>query len=68
MAIPHKTAPFPQLSKEVTLPPPKEVVTTGDGGMTPEEIAREYGVTEEQVRAALAYAADLVKTTSGVAD
>jgi len=32
MAIPHKTAPFPQLSKAVTLPPPKEIVSTGDDG------------------------------------
>ena len=32
MAIPHKTAPFPQLSKAVTLPPLKDVVTTGDDG------------------------------------
>jgi uncharacterized 2Fe-2S/4Fe-4S cluster protein (DUF4445 family) len=32
MAIPHKTAAFPQLSKAVTLPPTKEVVTTGDDG------------------------------------
>jgi len=32
MAIPHKTAAFPQLSKEVTLPPIKEVVTAGDDG------------------------------------
>jgi uncharacterized 2Fe-2S/4Fe-4S cluster protein (DUF4445 family) len=32
MAIPHKTAPFPLLSKAVTLPPTKDVVTTGDDG------------------------------------
>ena len=32
MAIPHKTASFPQLSREVTLPPLKEIVTTGDDG------------------------------------
>jgi uncharacterized 2Fe-2S/4Fe-4S cluster protein (DUF4445 family) len=32
MAIPHKTAPFPQLSKVVTLPPTKDVVTAGDDG------------------------------------
>ena len=32
MAIPHKTAPFPQLSRAVTLPPPKEIVPTGDDG------------------------------------
>jgi uncharacterized 2Fe-2S/4Fe-4S cluster protein (DUF4445 family) len=32
MAIPHKTAPFPELSKAVTLPPPKEIVPTNDDG------------------------------------
>jgi uncharacterized 2Fe-2S/4Fe-4S cluster protein (DUF4445 family) len=32
MAIPHKTAAFPQLQTEVTLPVPKEVVTSGDDG------------------------------------
>jgi len=32
MAIPHKTASFPNLSKAVTLPSVKEVVTLGDGG------------------------------------
>jgi uncharacterized 2Fe-2S/4Fe-4S cluster protein (DUF4445 family) len=32
MAIPHKTAPFPQLSKAITLPPPKEIVPTNDDG------------------------------------
>jgi uncharacterized 2Fe-2S/4Fe-4S cluster protein (DUF4445 family) len=32
MAIPHKTAAFPQLSREVTLPPAKEIVTSGDDG------------------------------------
>ncbi|WP_373502706.1 ASKHA domain-containing protein [Aestuariivirga sp.] len=32
MAIPHKTAAFPQLSREVTLPPIKEIVTSGDDG------------------------------------
>jgi uncharacterized 2Fe-2S/4Fe-4S cluster protein (DUF4445 family) len=32
MAIPHKTAPFPHLSKAVVLPPPKEIVPTGDDG------------------------------------
>ena len=32
MAIPHKTAVFHELSKVVTLPGPKEIVTTGDDG------------------------------------
>ena len=32
MAIPHKTAPFPNLSKVVSLPAVKEVVTSGDDG------------------------------------
>ena len=32
MAIPHKTAPFPNLSAAVTLPPPKEIVPTDDDG------------------------------------
>ena len=32
MAIPHKTAGFPNLSKVVTLPATKEVVTLGDDG------------------------------------
>ncbi len=31
MALPHKTAPYPNLSKVVTLPPAKEVVSAGDG-------------------------------------
>ncbi|HCP60225.1 MAG TPA: hypothetical protein DIT43_01405 [Dehalococcoidia bacterium] len=31
------------------------------GGMTKEEVMREYGVTEEDVAAALAYAAELVE-------
>lgn len=31
------------------------------GGMTVEEITREYGVSEEDVRAALAYAAKLIE-------
>lgn len=30
------------------------------GGMTIEEVCREYGVTGEEVRAALAYAAELI--------
>ena len=30
------------------------------GGMTKEEIIREYGVTEEDIRAALAYTAELI--------
>ena len=32
MAIPHKTARFAELSKEVTLPPTKEIITAGDDG------------------------------------
>jgi uncharacterized 2Fe-2S/4Fe-4S cluster protein (DUF4445 family) len=32
MALPHKTAPFPNLSKEVTLPAPKEIQSTDDSG------------------------------------
>lgn len=32
MAIPHKTADFPNLSKAVTLPPLKEIISTGDDG------------------------------------
>jgi len=32
------------------------------GGMTPEEILREYGITEEDLRAALRYAAELIET------
>jgi uncharacterized 2Fe-2S/4Fe-4S cluster protein (DUF4445 family) len=32
MAIPHKTAPYPNLSKVVTLPPIKEIQTLDDGG------------------------------------
>jgi uncharacterized protein (DUF433 family) len=31
------------------------------GGMTVDEVAREFGVTEEDVRAALGYAAELVE-------
>ena len=31
------------------------------GGMTREEIMREYEVTEEDIRAALGYAADLIE-------
>ena len=31
------------------------------GGMTKEEIAREYGITEDDILAALRYAADLVE-------
>jgi uncharacterized protein (DUF433 family) len=31
------------------------------GGMTREEIMREYEVTEEDIRAALSYAADLIE-------
>ena len=32
MAIPHKTAHFPNLSAVVTLPPIKEIISTGDDG------------------------------------
>jgi uncharacterized 2Fe-2S/4Fe-4S cluster protein (DUF4445 family) len=32
MAIPHKTAPYPNLSKVVTFPPIKEISTLDDGG------------------------------------
>jgi uncharacterized 2Fe-2S/4Fe-4S cluster protein (DUF4445 family) len=31
MALPHKTAPYPNLAKTVTLPPAKAVVSAGDG-------------------------------------
>lgn len=31
------------------------------GGMTVEEVTQEYGVTDDDVRAALAYAAELVE-------
>lgn len=31
------------------------------GGMTKEEVVREYGVTEEDIRAALAYASELME-------
>jgi uncharacterized protein (DUF433 family) len=30
------------------------------GGMSPEDVAREYGVTQEDLQAALAYAAELI--------
>lgn len=36
------------------------VVGSLAGGMTVQEVCDEYGVTEDQVRAALAYAADTV--------
>ena len=32
------------------------------GGMTNEEISREYDVTEQDIRAALSYAAELIDT------
>ena len=32
------------------------------GGMTKEEIRRDYEITEEDINAALAYAADLIET------
>ena len=32
MAIPHKTAKFPNLSSQVQLPPIKEIISTGDDG------------------------------------
>jgi uncharacterized 2Fe-2S/4Fe-4S cluster protein (DUF4445 family) len=32
MAIPHKTAAFPNLSAAVTLPPPKEIISANDDG------------------------------------
>jgi uncharacterized 2Fe-2S/4Fe-4S cluster protein (DUF4445 family) len=32
MALPHKTAPFPHLSKAVTLPATKEIIATGEDG------------------------------------
>jgi uncharacterized 2Fe-2S/4Fe-4S cluster protein (DUF4445 family) len=32
MAIPHKTAPYPNLRKATALPEPKEVVSTGEDG------------------------------------
>ena len=39
------------------------VVGSLAGGMTLQEVAQEYGLTGAQVRAALAYAADVVRTT-----
>lgn len=35
------------------------------GGMTKEEIMREYAVTEEDIEAALNYAAELIDSESG---
>jgi uncharacterized protein (DUF433 family) len=35
------------------------------GGMTTEEVCREYGITEEDVRAALEYAAELIDFEQG---
>jgi uncharacterized 2Fe-2S/4Fe-4S cluster protein (DUF4445 family) len=32
MALPHKTAPYPNLAKAVTLPPPKEAAASADEG------------------------------------
>jgi uncharacterized protein (DUF433 family) len=40
--------------------PVQVVVGSLAGGMTLEEVCEEYGVTEDQVRAALAYAAEIV--------
>ena len=40
--------------------PVQVIVGSLAGGMTPEEVSAEYRVTEEQVRAALAYAAEMV--------
>ncbi len=40
--------------------PVQVIVGSLAGGMTPEEVCAEYRVTEEQVRAALAYAAEMV--------
>jgi uncharacterized 2Fe-2S/4Fe-4S cluster protein (DUF4445 family) len=31
MALPHKTAPYPNLARVVTLPAPKEVLATAEG-------------------------------------
>ena len=40
--------------------PVEIIVGSLAGGMTVAEISEEYGVTEEQIRAALAYAAEAV--------
>ena len=40
--------------------PVQVIVGSLAGGMTPEEVSAEYRVTEEQARAALAYAAEMV--------
>ncbi len=42
--------------------PVARIVSGLAGGMTEEEIMREYDVTAEDIRAALAYAAQLVET------
>jgi uncharacterized protein (DUF433 family) len=41
--------------------PVARVIAGLAGGMTDEEVMREYGITREDVAAALAYAADLVE-------
>jgi len=41
--------------------PVARVISGLAGGMTDEEVMREYGITREDVAAALAYAADLVE-------
>jgi uncharacterized protein (DUF433 family) len=41
--------------------PVARVIAELAGGMTDEEVMREYGITREDVAAALAYAADLVE-------
>jgi len=40
--------------------PVSTVIGSLAGGMTSEDIKREYGITEEDIRAALEFAADLV--------
>ena len=42
--------------------PVARIITELAGGMTREEVMREYGITTDDVAAALAYAADLVES------
>lgn len=42
--------------------PVARVVGALAGGMTKEEVMREFGITEDDIRAALAYAAELIDT------
>ena len=47
--------------------PVQIIVGSLAGGMTVEEVCEEYGVTEEQVRAALGYRADGAHPTTSAA-